>query len=191
MRLAALLLALVSVAPGAEAQPKSYGVVAGKSQVRFEASYPLGDFSGTTEDVTGELRLDSANVSQGVSGSVTVNPARLRTGSDGRDRDLRRTLETDRYPEIRFRVEEVLASFPALAERTDVTLKISGVMLIRGVERAMTWTGRARIEEGKLWVRGESELKLTDFGITPPKKFFLAVGDGVRASFDLRLAPSQ
>lgn len=191
MRLVALLLLLVSVAPRAGAQTKVYDVVAGKSQVRFEASYPLGDFSGTTEDVAGELRLDPANVSHGVSGSVTVNPARLRTGSDGRDRDLRRMLETERYPEIRFRVEEVLASFPALAERTDVTLKISGVMLIRGVERAMAWTGRARIEEGKLWVRGESELKLTDFGITPPKKFFLAVGDRVRASFDLRLAPSQ
>lgn len=185
------LLALLSTAAGAATEPRLYVVVTGRSQVMFDASYPLGDFSGSTEDVTGEVRVDPANISQGITGSVTVNPARFKTGIDARDRDLRKTLEVEKYGEIRFRVEEVWASFPSVAERVDVTLKITGIMLLHGVERAKTWTGRARVEEGKLWVRGETELKLTDFGILPPKKFFLAVGDAVRVSFDLRLAPKE
>jgi polyisoprenoid-binding protein YceI len=191
MILAFLLLALLPFAARADAQPRPYRVVAGASHVAFEASYLLGDFSGTTEDVTADLRVDPDNLRLGVTGSVTVNPARLRTGIDGRDRDLRKTLEVDRYPEIRFTVGEVQASFPSLAERADVTLRISGVTLIRDVERAMSWSGRARIEDGKLWVRGEAELRLTDFGMTPPARFFLAVGDRVRVSFDLRLTPKE
>ncbi len=191
MILSILLLVLLSAPASADGEPGPYTVVAGKSRVTFEAKYPLGDFSGTTEEVTGYLRLDPANIPLGVAGSVSANAGRLKTGDEGRDGDLRKTLETDRHGEIRFSTEEVKSSFPSLAEHADVMLRISGTLRIRGVERATTWTGRARLERGRIWVRGETELRLTDFGITPPKKFLLAVGDRVRASFDLRLAPAE
>ena len=191
MLLAILLFALLLVPTGADGEPKSYSVVAGKSRVTFDASYPLGDFSGASEAVTGQLRLDPANLPLGVTGSVAADPAGLRTGNARRDSDLKKTLETDRYGEIRFSAEEVKSSFPSLAEHTDVILRISGVLRLRGVERPTAWTARARLERGMIWVRGETDLKLTDFGITPPKRFFLAVGDGVRAAFDLRLAPAE
>jgi len=186
-----LVLLALAVTTSADAQPKSYIVTEDRSRVMFEARYPLGDFVGATEKVTGEFRINPDNVTRGVSGSVTVNPADLKTGIEWRDRDLRKALETEKYREIRFTVEEVQASFPSLAQRADIAVTIKGVMVIRRVERPMTWTGRARIDEGKLWVRGEAELKMTDFGITPPRKFFMAVGDGVRLGFDLRLTPKE
>lgn len=191
MLVAILLFALLLVPRGADGEPKSYTVVAGKSRATFDATYPLGDFSGATEAVTGQLRLDPANIPLGLAGSVAANPAGLRTGNARRDSDLRKTLETDRYGEVRFDAEEVKSSFPSLAEHTDVILRISGVLRIRSVERPTTWTARARLEAGMIWVRGETDLKLTDFGITPPKRFFLTVGDGVRVGFDLRLAPAE
>lgn len=183
----AFLCAPVSAAP----EPTSYVVVGERSQVAFDATFPLGDFSGTTDRVAGEFRLDPADVPHGVLGSASVNPASLKTGLEGRDRDLKQTLEVNAHPEISFQVEEVRSSFPSLTERADVALHISGVMRIRSVERPVAWTGRARIEEGWLWVRGEAQIRLSDFGITPPRKFFLAVGDLVRVSFDLRLAPRR
>ena len=188
---AILLFVLLLFPTSADGEPKSYAVVAGKSRVTFDATYPLGDFSGATAAVTGQLRLDPANIPLGVAGRVSADPGSLKTGNDGRDRDLRKTLETDRYGEIRFNAEEVKSSFPSLAEQTDVILRISGVLRIRGVERPITWTARARLEGGRIWVRGETDLTLTDFGITSPKRFFLAVGDRVRAGFDLRLAPAE
>ena len=186
-----LLVVLLLYPTGADGEPKSYVVIAGKSRVTFDATHLLGNFSGATEAVIGQLRLDPANVPLGAAGRVSADPSSLKTGDDGRDRDLRRTLEPDRYGEIRFSVEEVKSSFPSLAEQADVILRISGVLRIRGVERPITWTARARLEGARIWVRGETDLKLTDFGITPPKRFFLAVGDGVRAGFDLRLAPAE
>jgi polyisoprenoid-binding protein YceI len=186
-----LLFVLLLVPTSADGEPKSYAVVAGKSRVTFDATHPLGDFSGATEVVAGQLRLDPANIPLGVAGRVSADPSSLKTGNDGRDRDLRNTLEPKRYGEIRFNAEEVQSSFPSLAEHADVILRISGVLRIRGVERPTTWTARARLEGARIWVRGESDLKLTDFGITPLKRFFLAVGNGVRAGFDLRLAPAE
>jgi hypothetical protein len=53
----------------------------------------------------------------------------------------------------------------------------------------MTFPARVRLRDEKLWVRGEGELKMTDFGMMPPKRLFLEVGDRVRVAFDVTLAP--
>lgn len=186
---AALLLSLL-VPSSVRAEPKRYVVVPAKSQVMFEASFPLGNFTGITREVWGEVQLDPENFPT-VRGSAGVNPASFKTGIDGRDRDLGKTLEVDRYPEIRFTLREVRASFPSLADRVDTHLSIEGELSIRGVTRPVTLTGRAQLREGRVWVRGEGTLKMTDYGIPPPKKFFLSVGDQLRVSFDALLAPKS
>ena len=184
------LLLLFSTSPlGAE--PKTYAVVPEKSRVMFEASFPLGDFTGITGELRGEFQADPQNVGAGIRGTVTVDPASLRTGIEGRDRDLRKTLEVDRHPEIRFTVQEVRPSFPSLAERTDTQLTITGALLIHGVERSITLRGRAQLRDGQDWVSGEGFLRMTDYGITPPKKFFLSVRDQTRVSFDVLLTPRE
>jgi hypothetical protein len=61
-------------------------------------------------------------------------------------------------------------------------------MTIHGVDRPMSFPGRVRWRDHGLWVRGEGELKMSDFGIVPPRKLFLQVEDVVRVSFDVQLA---
>lgn len=161
--------------------------VAAKSQVSFDASFPLGNFTGRTGDLGGEFRADQADLRQGVTGALRVSSATLRTGVEGRDRDMWKALAVEHYPEIRFTLDHVDASFPAVTDRSDVLLTISGRMVIRGVEHPMAFPGRVRRRDDALWVRGESELKMSDFGIKPPKKLFLQVADAVRVSFDLVL----
>src|SRR5262245_32508937 len=185
-----LAVAVLTFGPApADAQAKRWAPVPGKCHVSFDASYPLGDFMGHTEDVTGEFFADLADLRQGVSGTLQVNPAALRTGIDGRDRDMRRVLEVERYPEIRFTVERVDPSFPSVSDRSDVLVTINGTMLIHGVERQMAFPGRVRLRDERLWVRGENRLKMTDFGIKPPRKLLLQVADTVLVSFDVVLAP--
>lgn len=188
--IAALLVGTLTASP-AWSDPKPFVIVSEKSRVTFQATFPLGDFTGATEEVTGELSIDPLDIPSGVSGGVALSPAALKTGMAGRDRDLGKTLEVEKYPFIRFTVLEVRASFPSLAERSDTVIAIDGLLSIRGVERPITLTGRARIQEGRLWVRGEGALTLTQYGITPPKKFFLTVGDTVQISFDALLAPKE
>jgi polyisoprenoid-binding protein YceI len=183
------LAALVSLAVPAAAEPKRWMPVSGKSQVAFDAAFALGDFTGSTEDVAGEFLADSADLRQGVAGVLRVNPASLRTGVSGRDVDMRRALAVVQYPEIRFTVERVESSFPSVTDRSDVLLTISGLVLIHGVQRPMVFPGRVRLRDDRLWVRGESRLRMSDFGIKPPKRFFLLeVADSVLVRFDLLLA---
>ncbi len=178
----------MTMAVPARADLRRWTPVPGKSAVAFTAGFPLGNFTGRTQDVTGELRVDPADLRQGVTGLVRVKPGGLRTGVDARDREMYKTLAVDRYPDIQFTVVQVEASFPSTTDRADVLLTISGLMLIRGVERPMMFRGRVRLRDNKLWVRGEAELKMSEFGIRPPTRFFFEVKETVLVSFDLLLA---
>ena len=183
-----VLAATVVAATHAGADAKRWTTVAGRSQVSFEASFPLGDFAGRAEDVVGEFWGDPTDLRQGVRGALRVKATAFRTGVEGRDRDTWRALSAARYPEIRFTVQRVEPSFPSVTDRSDVLLTVGGLMQLHGVERSMVFPGRVRLQDDRLWVRGETRLQLGDFGIEPPRRFFLRVSDSVLVSFDLLLA---
>ncbi|MBI2527686.1 MAG: YceI family protein [Candidatus Rokubacteria bacterium] len=191
LRIGIFCLGLLLAVTSAQAEPRRWTVVAGRSQVWLTASFPLGDFTGRTEDLGGEFLADPTDIRQGVTGTLRVNATTLRTGVDGRDRDMRQALGVDGHPEIRFVVQAVEPSFSSITEAADVLLAITGSMIIRGVERPMTVPGRVRFRSDQLWVRGESRLRMTDFGITPPRRLFLTVRDEVGVAFDVTLAPAQ
>ncbi len=163
----------------------------GTSTVGFDASHPLGDFSGASEQPTGEFEGDTADLKKGVKGWVAVAVKTLKTSDQARDRDLWKAFEEERFPDIRFEIERVETSFPTVSDQTDVLLTIHGRLTIHGVTRPITFPGRIRLREGKLWVRGENRIKMSDFGITPPRRLMLKVKDSVLASFNLNLAPAE
>src|SRR5688572_1465096 len=183
------LLAVLAGSPSAGAEVRRFRPVAAKSEVSFTASFPLGDFTGRTQDITGEFRADPADLRSGVAGMLRIKAYGIRTGDDGRDREMYRLLAVDRHPEIHFTIERIEASFPSTTERADVLLTITGLMSIRGVERAMAFPARARLRDDKLWVRGEGQLRMSQFGITPPSRFLFDVKDTLLVSFDVTLAP--
>jgi len=183
-----VLAAFGFAATPAGAEAKRWATVASKSQVSFDASFPLGDFAGRAGDVAGEFWGDPADLRQSVTGALRVKITALHTGVDGRDRDMWRALSAERYPEIRFTVQRVEASFPSVTDRADVLLTISGLMQMHGVGRSMVLPGRVRLQDSRLWIRGETRIQMRDFGIDPPRRFFLRVADSVLVSFDLLLA---
>ena len=188
-RAGSLALVLVALATGAvDGEPRRWVTVAGKSEVSFAASFPLGNFTGRSDSVSGVFRADPENLRQAISGSLQVNASSLKTGDDGRDRDMWKLLAVDRYPEIRFTVDRVVEpSFPSVADRSDVLVTITGRLLIRGVERPLVFPGRVRRRSNGLWVRGETQVRMSDFGISAPTRLFFQVAVTVLAGFDVQL----
>jgi polyisoprenoid-binding protein YceI len=184
-------LATLAPAPRADADMVKYTPVPEKSEVYFSATYPMGNFGGRTSDIDGEFSANPFDLRAGVTGVLRIKVSSLRTGDRGRDRDMYRMLSVDRYPEIRFTIDRIEATFPSIADRTDVLLTINGIMSIRGTDRPMTFPGRARVRDGRLWVRGETELKMSHFGIKPPTRFFVSVKDTLMVNFDITLAAQQ
>lgn len=192
MRSRAALVWLVLAGLGGSpvfAEPARWLPVRGQSLVSFDAVFPPADFSGFGRDLSGEFEADADDLTQGVTGHLTVQVSGISTGNEGRDKEMWKSLAADRHPTMYFVIQTVDApSFPpGVAEHTDMLLTIQGRLSIAGVERVKRFSGRVRLKQGRLWVRGESRFKMSDFGIKPPQYLLLWVKDEVGVGFDLLL----
>ena len=188
--LAATLLG-ASIPALAAAEVQRWTVEKGKGRVGFDAFHRLGNFSASTEGATGEVELDITDLKQPVQGSLTVPGASFRSGKSGRDKDIRRALDVEHHPEIRYRIQKLESSFPSLAENTDVILTMHGVLTMHGADRAVTFSGRLRLRQGSLWVRGESFIRPRDWGVPLLRDWLFTMRDSVLATFDLVLNKAQ
>src|SRR5262249_31618830 len=93
----------------------------------------VGDFTGTTTTLQGEL-TGSDDLS-GVRGWVEAPVNTLATGNGKRDRDLNRSMESDKYPTIRF---ELTGVSPDHASGDTVQVELQGAFQIHGVRRDVT-----------------------------------------------------
>jgi polyisoprenoid-binding protein YceI len=194
-RLASVLLTVallgVPFAGSAIAGTERWVVESGKSRVGFDAFHPLANFSGASETPSGEVELDIEDLRKPIKGSLTVPVASLRTGKAGRDKDLRRALDGERHPEIRYRIDKVESSFASLTDNTDVLLTLHGVLSMRGTERPVSFMGRVRLRQGSLWVRGENRIRPADFGVPPLRSWLISMREHVLATFDLILSKAS
>jgi polyisoprenoid-binding protein YceI len=171
------------------AEPARWMPVRGQSLVSFDAAFPPADFSGYGRDLSGDFEADASDLSQGISGNLSVQVTGISTGNEGRDKEMWKTMSADRFPTMLFVIQTVEAPAfpPGVAEHTDTLLTIQGRLSIAGVERVKRFSGRVRMKQGRLWVRGESRFKMSDFGIKPPQYLLLSVKDEVGVGFDLLL----
>jgi polyisoprenoid-binding protein YceI len=133
--------------PAASQQAWPDAVVRGGT-LSFDGKATLGDFTGTTTTIRGQL-IGAATLS-GVRGWVEAPVNTLKTGNGRRDRDLNKSMESEIYPTIRFQLEGVAVEW----ERGDsAAVVLEGDFFIHGVTR------RERIPA--LVVRGTNGVRLT------------------------------
>lgn len=154
-----------------------------------EASYAVDEtFLGQRLDVTAVGRtsaLAGAIVLQdGViqPSTVEVDLTTLRSDQSRRDNQVQRVLDTRNHPRAVFRIEGAEGD-PVLTEGQEVPIRLKGTMTIKGVDRPLTFAGKARLEGGVLTLTAEATFAMTDFGVNPPNiANFVAVEDEVKVA---------
>lgn len=126
--LGAVVLALLgSGAPVLAQRPIADGHVA-SGTLSFDGRATLGDFTGVTDSVTGVMTGGPALTA--VRGWVEAPVRTLKTGNGRRDRDLNKSMESDRFPVIRF----VLTGVEAPGESRDsLEVTLVGQFIIHGI----------------------------------------------------------
>jgi polyisoprenoid-binding protein YceI len=159
-RLVALgaLLAGVTAALPAQQTIASGRVREGK--LSFDGHATTGDFVGATTTVSGELSGGPDLAS--VRGWVEAPVATLNTGNGHRDRDLNSSMESGRYPTMRYDLRGVTPG-PMTAEGQQVTLE--GRLTIHGVTRDEQLTATIHPGEGTVRVTTSFQLDLADYHI--------------------------
>jgi polyisoprenoid-binding protein YceI len=118
--------------------------------------------------------------------SLRIPVAALHSGESGLDKNARKALAADRFPAIAFRSTSILAT-PAGGGA--FALRIAGTLAIAGQTRAITFDARAVPAGGGLRIVGAVPLRMTDYGIKPPRFMgMMKVADPVQVAFDLTVA---
>jgi polyisoprenoid-binding protein YceI len=125
----------------------------------FDAHATAGNFTGTTTTVTGEVKGGELTR---VRGWVEAPVRTLTTGNQRRDRDLNKSMESEKYPVIRFELTGVTA--PASAGDS-VSVVLHGRFIIHGVTREATIPATVAFHPADLRLRGTTPLNLKDYKI--------------------------
>jgi polyisoprenoid-binding protein YceI len=154
----ALVLGTVSARAQAPLPIASGKVVSGT--LSFDGQSTVGDFTGTTTTLTGEMTGGPGLSS--VRGWVEAPVSTLRTGKAKRDQDMNKSMESDKYPTIRYELTGVGADTWA-GDTAQVTLR--GRFLIHGVTKEVEFPGSVAVDQKVVRVRATVPLNLKDYRI--------------------------
>lgn len=156
-----------------QAQPVTFTVSGGEGNlIQFQSQAPLETVTGTTDSVSGTIILDPANLATGVTASIVVDAASIKTGNGMRDGHMRNNhLEVSKYPEIKFSGQsDVAGSLPPGAPQKFTVL---GEFVLHGVTRTISVPVEVTYSESgaekKLHVMGNFSVGLSEYNIPRPQ----------------------
>ena len=169
----AVALAAAAPMPPARAQDRSPLAVT-TARVTIDGTSNVHAYSASTTAV----RVTRVKFSEGVAGpgfwdallkpgaleafEISVDAGKLSSPKDGLDKNMRKSLKAEQFPEITFRLLRLVP----LAGRD---VRASGMLKIAGVEREIALDLTTQRKDGNLLVKGSVQLLMTDYGITAPK----------------------
>jgi polyisoprenoid-binding protein YceI len=162
MRAAVVAVVLALFGPGSAAaqdRPVAAGTVR-DGRLSFDGKATLGDFTGVTSTVTGAV--DSAASLAEVRGWVEAPVRTLVTGNNHRDRDLNKSMESDKYPVLRFELGRVEAGGGGA---DSLTAQLHGRLVLHGVTRDVILPATIWIRPGLARVTTTFPVNLKDYGI--------------------------
>ena len=136
-----------------------------EGELSFDGHATTGDFVGATTTVSGELT--GGPDLTGIRGWVEAPVATLKTGNGHRDRDLNSSMETGRYPTMRYDLLGVTPG-PLTPDGQQVTLQ--GRLTIHGITRDEQLTATIRPGEGTVRLTTSFQLDLADYHVGGLKK---------------------
>jgi len=170
----------------APAQRQILNAVVAAGRLSFDGRANVGDFTGTTTAVSGEL-IGGEDITL-VRGWVEAPVQTIVTGNGKRDRDLNKSMESDRYRTIRFELAGV-----TIRSETGDTAKVDlqGRFLIHGVTRDVVLPAAVVLGGDFTAIRADAPLNLKDYNIGGLSKAFgmLRMYPDILVHIDVTFAP--
>lgn len=176
-----LIAAFLAVSFAATSSAQVIGTESG--YVAFHSRVPLHNFTGESETLVGQINLEDGTV------DFYVDLESLRTGNRKRDKDMRRSLNTDEHP---------FASFYGTlsggwdADRTDAqAVTVQGEFTVNGLSNDVEVEGTLQFGPDGVEVIAEWELSLEDYEIEPPSLLLIKVDEIQRLEIRATLQPTE
>lgn len=148
----------------------------------FDGHATVGDFVGATDSVLG--KTTGGEEISAVTGWVEAPVRTLKTGDRRRDKDLNKSMESSRYPTIRF---ELTGVTPNGGRADSLAVTLHGSLMVHGVTRKVDLPGILRFRGDSLRVLSEFPLNLKDYRIGGLSKMLgiLKMSENIEVHADL------
>jgi polyisoprenoid-binding protein YceI len=175
----------------AENRQVVYRIDPAQSIVRYAvdeifAGQEVSTAMGTTQQIAGDILIDSANFEQSQVGTIVINIEQFESDSGLRDRRIRREyLESTTYPEAVF-VPRELIGFPSeVVEGTAYTFEMSGDLTVKETTQPVTWTVNATLNGDTLTGSASTVILMSAFDVGPINiAGFVETSDEVQLTFE-------
>jgi polyisoprenoid-binding protein YceI len=158
------------------------------SRIDYTGSAPAHDWTGTSRRVRGRVRLDTADPAQ-TAVMVTVPAATFDSGNSTRDAKMRRVLETERYPDVRFEAEAIRVEAWTRTEAGYAgRWRVAGPLRFHGRTHRVEADVRLRLGADSLTADVRFPVSLTRFEVDRPRLLFIPIADTIRIDARLRAA---
>lgn len=115
----------------------------------------------------------------------TVPVTSLKSEHKTMDNNTYKALKANKHPEIAYTLSSATVT-PVNA--TTFTIKTKGKLTIAGTTRETDVDATAKVNaDNSITVTGSKKLKMTDYGVTPPKVMMIKTGNDLTISYNLRL----
>jgi hypothetical protein len=134
---------------------------------------------------------DDDAVAKSLRGVDVIVPVRmLKCGDRHMEANMYNALKAPKPPEMSY----IIADFEItpLLGNDGLTVQATGKMSVAGAERPVSMTVKTeRLPDGTRRARGTVPIRMTDFGIAPPRPWFgvLRTADEVRVQFEIYVSP--
>lgn len=206
-RISAAVLVAAAAAAAAQAADLLRLQASGASALRIEGTSTLHDWKVESGRISGFVEIEPAFLEDPTLSSVAalreggraplvraVIPVKeLRSGEARMDRVMLQALKAGAHPEIRYELDRAVLGAGAAPAAGPFGLDTRGRLTVAGVTREVAMpVVVARSSSGEVVVKGRVPLRMTDFGIDPPRALMGTIrsGDAVTVSFEWRIRPA-
>ncbi|PIQ82284.1 MAG: hypothetical protein COV76_04490 [Candidatus Omnitrophica bacterium CG11_big_fil_rev_8_21_14_0_20_64_10] len=174
-----------------------------EGKVTVTGTSTLHDWEAESAALTGTLTLPAASwallQSPAAGGSRSLpagaafhlSTASLKSEKTGMDKRMHAALQAETHPTISYRLTS--ARIGRAGPDNGFSIETAGILTVAGVERPLEGPMRVQLlPDGRLTVDGAAPLKMSDFGIDPPRAMFGTIrsGDAIELSWRWTLQPA-
>jgi hypothetical protein len=166
-------------------QPQSRLWVEGTSTVRDFTCRAVAINALVDARVAGAIPAVLAGQKAVLAADVKIPAEKLDCGNSTMNEHMRTALKTDENPTILFR----LGTYDIATGSDGATGTLRGTLSLGGTQKPVTIIAKGKAEGELLHVIGETDIRMSEYGLTPPSLMFgrIKVGDKVSVHFDLYL----
>lgn len=153
------------------------------STLEVHGTSSLHDWHLETEKQSGEIVITNSDDLAISTLNFSVETESLKSGKSSMDKNTYKALKTDDYKTIDFKFKSIKQANKL--ENNSFKATIIGDLTISGVTKSISLDITLNLNGTKVLLEGEKSLKMTDYGIDPPKALLgtIKTGDAIKIIF--------